>query len=165
MAIDLSDVLPTEPAAISFDKSISRGGRYDHCHRHRNFRKLDAYHFRQFDRQCFCADARFQPIGFIKQFEGRARAQRDEYDHREPADTVGRGESADRLKSNPKLEAARARGIEVLLLSDPVDSFWVMSASSFVVPRMLAPNLGVREFRKIPVLLFQLLGKLDDQFC
>ena len=36
------------------------------------------------------------------------------------------GESADRLKSNPKLEAARARGIEVLLLSDPVDAFWTM---------------------------------------
>ena len=86
MAIDLSDVLPTEPVAISFDKSISRGGRYHHCHRHRNFRKLDAYHFRQFDRQCFRADARFQPIGFTKQFEGHARAQRDEYDHREPAE-------------------------------------------------------------------------------
>ena len=32
------------------------------------------------------------------------------------------GESAARLKSNPKLEA-RARGIEVLLLTDPVDAF------------------------------------------
>ena len=29
------------------------------------------------------------------------------------------GEGLDRLKSNPKLEAARARGIEVLLLTDP----------------------------------------------
>ena len=29
------------------------------------------------------------------------------------------GDSIERLKSNPKLEAARARGIEVLLLSDP----------------------------------------------
>jgi molecular chaperone HtpG len=34
------------------------------------------------------------------------------------------GDSLDRLKSNPKLEAARARGIEVLLLTDPVDAFW-----------------------------------------
>src|SRR5262249_21458355 len=34
------------------------------------------------------------------------------------------GESVDRLKANPKLEAARARGIEVLLLTDPVDAFW-----------------------------------------
>src|SRR5262249_61666042 len=31
------------------------------------------------------------------------------------------GESPERLKANPKLEAARARGIEVLLLTDPVD--------------------------------------------
>jgi molecular chaperone HtpG len=34
------------------------------------------------------------------------------------------GDSTERLKSNPKLEAARARGIEVLLLSDPIDAFW-----------------------------------------
>ena len=41
------------------------------------------------------------------------------------------GESAERLKSNPKLEAARARGIEVLLLSDPVDAFWTMMPTRF----------------------------------
>ncbi len=34
------------------------------------------------------------------------------------------GESPERLKSNPKLEAARARGIDVLLLTDPVDALW-----------------------------------------
>ncbi len=36
------------------------------------------------------------------------------------------GENLERLKANPKLEAARARGIEVLLLTDPIDSFWTM---------------------------------------
>ena len=36
------------------------------------------------------------------------------------------GESAERLRANPKLEAARARGIEVLLLSDPIDAFSVI---------------------------------------
>ncbi len=41
------------------------------------------------------------------------------------------GDDIERLKSSPHLEGFRARGIEVLLLSDPVDSFWVMSASSF----------------------------------
>src|SRR5882762_9450702 len=41
------------------------------------------------------------------------------------------GESAERLKSNPKLEAARARGIEVLLLSDPVDAFWTSMPLDF----------------------------------
>src|SRR5579871_3404783 len=34
------------------------------------------------------------------------------------------GDSIERLKSNPRLEAAHARGIEVLLLTDPVDAFW-----------------------------------------
>src|SRR5436190_2493253 len=34
------------------------------------------------------------------------------------------GDSIERLKSNPKLESATARGIEVRLLTDPVDAFW-----------------------------------------
>jgi len=41
------------------------------------------------------------------------------------------GDSIDRLKSNPKLEAARARGIEVLLLTDPIDAFWTTLSLSF----------------------------------
>ena len=41
------------------------------------------------------------------------------------------GDSAERLKSNPKLEAARARGIEVLLLTDPVDAFWTSMPLDF----------------------------------
>jgi molecular chaperone HtpG len=41
------------------------------------------------------------------------------------------GESPERVKSNPKLEAARARGIEVLLLTDPVDAFWTAAPLGF----------------------------------
>jgi molecular chaperone HtpG len=41
------------------------------------------------------------------------------------------GDSLERVKSNPKLEAARARGIEVLLLTDPVDAFWTAGAPGF----------------------------------
>ncbi|MGY3511504.1 molecular chaperone HtpG [Bradyrhizobium lupini] len=41
------------------------------------------------------------------------------------------GDSIDRLKSNPRLEAATARGIEVLMLSDPVDAFWTSMPSEF----------------------------------
>src|SRR5262249_3291630 len=33
--------------------------------------------------------------------------------------------------SSPQLEGFRARGVEVLLLTDPVDSFWVRSAIGF----------------------------------
>ena len=41
------------------------------------------------------------------------------------------GDDIERLKSSPHLEGFRARGIEVLLLADPVDTFWVMSGVSF----------------------------------
>lgn len=41
------------------------------------------------------------------------------------------GDSIERLKSNPRLEAASARGLEVLLLSDPVDAFWTSMPSEF----------------------------------
>jgi molecular chaperone HtpG len=41
------------------------------------------------------------------------------------------GDSLDRLKSNPKLEAARSRGIEVLLLTDAVDAFWTSAPLDF----------------------------------
>ena len=39
------------------------------------------------------------------------------------------GESLERVRSNPKLEAARARGIEVLLLTDPVDALWTSTVA------------------------------------
>jgi molecular chaperone HtpG len=41
------------------------------------------------------------------------------------------GDSIERLKSNPRLEASAARGIEVLLLTDPVDAFWTSAKLDF----------------------------------
>jgi molecular chaperone HtpG len=41
------------------------------------------------------------------------------------------GDDIARLKSSPHLEGFRARGIEVLLLSDPVDTFWVTPGFGF----------------------------------
>lgn len=41
------------------------------------------------------------------------------------------GGSLEQLKASPQLEGFRARGIEVLLLTDSVDSFWVMNAPEF----------------------------------
>jgi molecular chaperone HtpG len=61
------------------------------------------------------------------------------------------GESADRLKSNPKLEAARARGIEVLLLSDPVDAFWTMMPSDFEGKPLKSLSKGEVDFGLIPL--------------
>ncbi|MBK9081510.1 MAG: molecular chaperone HtpG [Rhizobiales bacterium] len=41
------------------------------------------------------------------------------------------GDDARRLAASPQLEGFRARDIEVLLLSDPVDAFWVSTALGF----------------------------------
>ncbi len=41
------------------------------------------------------------------------------------------GTDRDRLASSPQIEGFRARGIEVLLLTDPVDSFWAASGVDF----------------------------------
>ncbi|GBR49555.1 molecular chaperone HtpG [Gluconobacter roseus] len=41
------------------------------------------------------------------------------------------GDSLDALKSSAQLEGFRARGVEVLLLSDPVDGFWPERLSSY----------------------------------
>ena len=40
------------------------------------------------------------------------------------------GDDMARLESSPHLEGFRARGIEVLLLADPVDSFWIMAGAA-----------------------------------
>ena len=41
------------------------------------------------------------------------------------------GGERERLRASPHLEGFRARGVEVLLLSDPVDSFWVTTLDGF----------------------------------
>jgi molecular chaperone HtpG len=40
-------------------------------------------------------------------------------------------ENAEKAKASPQLEGYRARDVEVLLLTDPVDSFWVRTALGF----------------------------------
>ncbi len=40
-------------------------------------------------------------------------------------------ESLEKAKASPQLEGYRARGVEVLLFTDPVDSFWVRTALGF----------------------------------
>ena len=62
------------------------------------------------------------------------------------------GESADRLRSNPKLEAARARGIEVLLLTDPIDAFWTMMPQEFEGKPLKSLSQGDVDFANIPLL-------------
>jgi molecular chaperone HtpG len=61
------------------------------------------------------------------------------------------GDNLDRLKSNPKLEAARARGIEVLLLTDPIDSFWTMGQADFEGKPLKSLSQGEVSFDLVPL--------------
>jgi molecular chaperone HtpG len=62
------------------------------------------------------------------------------------------GESVERLKSNPKLESAKARGIEVLLLTDPVDAFWTSAPLDFGGKPLKSLSQGDVDFGLIPLL-------------
>ena len=62
------------------------------------------------------------------------------------------GPSVERLKSNPKLESAGARGIEVLLLTDPVDAFWTAAALDFEGKPLKSLSQGDIDFGPIPLL-------------
>jgi molecular chaperone HtpG len=61
------------------------------------------------------------------------------------------GDSIERLKSNPKLESAKARGIEVLLLTDPVDAFWTSGPLDFGGKPLKSLSQGDVDFGLIPV--------------
>ena len=62
------------------------------------------------------------------------------------------GDSIERLKSNPKLESAAARGIEVLLLTDPVDAFWTSASLDFEGKPLKSLSQGDIDFGLIPLL-------------
>src|SRR3984957_8008751 len=69
------------------------------------------------------------------------------------------GDSIERLKSNPKLESATARGIEVLLLTDPVDAFWTAAPLDFGGKPLKSLSQGDVDFGLIPLLD----DKADDE--
>src|SRR3982751_4796003 len=62
------------------------------------------------------------------------------------------GDSIERLKSNPKLESAIARGIEVLLLTDPVDAFWTSARLEFGGKPLKSLSQGDVDFGLIPLI-------------
>ena len=62
------------------------------------------------------------------------------------------GDSLERLKSNPKLEVARARGVEVLLLIDPIDAFWTTLPQEFDGKPLKSLSQGNVDFGLIPKL-------------
>jgi len=61
------------------------------------------------------------------------------------------GDNAETIGSSPQLEGFRARGIEVLLLSDPVDSFWPDRLGTFEEKELKSVSQGVDDLEKFPV--------------
>ncbi len=62
------------------------------------------------------------------------------------------GDNLDRLKASPQLEAAAARGIEVLLFADPVDSFWSSLSLSFDGQKLRSLSQGEVDLSAVPLL-------------
>ncbi|WP_244544339.1 MULTISPECIES: molecular chaperone HtpG [unclassified Beijerinckia] len=61
------------------------------------------------------------------------------------------GDDAKQLAVGPQLEGFRARGIEVLLLSDPVDAFWVTTALGFDGKSFKSVTQGAADLKDIPL--------------
>lgn len=62
------------------------------------------------------------------------------------------GGKTEQLLSSPHLEGFRARGVEVLLLSDPVDSFWVTAGLDFDGKPFKSVTQGSADLALIPKL-------------
>jgi molecular chaperone HtpG len=60
------------------------------------------------------------------------------------------GESAEALRSSPQLEAALAKGCEVLLLDDPVDEFWVPEVREYEGKKFVSLTKGEVDLSRIP---------------
>ena len=60
------------------------------------------------------------------------------------------GDDIARLETSPHLEGFRARGVEVLLLADPVDNFWVTSGGSFEGKPLKSVTQGATDLTLIP---------------
>ncbi|MFT4097301.1 MAG: molecular chaperone HtpG [Rhodoblastus sp.] len=61
------------------------------------------------------------------------------------------GTDAASIAASPHLEGFRARGVEVLLLSDPVDSFWVSNAAGFDGKPFRSVTQGQADISQIPL--------------
>jgi molecular chaperone HtpG len=61
------------------------------------------------------------------------------------------GDDLARLEASQHLEGFRARGIEVLLLTDPIDNFWVMSGISFEGKPFKSVTQGSADLALIPL--------------
>ena len=61
------------------------------------------------------------------------------------------GEDIKRLAVSPQLEGFRARGIDVLLLPDPVDAFWVQTAVGYEGKPFKSVTQGAADIKLVPL--------------
>jgi molecular chaperone HtpG len=61
------------------------------------------------------------------------------------------GEDLKRLQASPQLEGFRARDVEVLLLPDPIDAFWVGTAAGFDGKPFKSVTQGAADIKAIPL--------------
>ncbi len=61
------------------------------------------------------------------------------------------GDDAKRLAASPQLEGFRARGVEVLMLCDPVDAFWVSTAAGYDGKPFKSVTQGAADIKAIPL--------------
>ena len=61
------------------------------------------------------------------------------------------GEDLKRLQASPQLEGFSARGLEVLLLPDPIDAFWVGSAAGYEGKPFKSISQGAADIKDIPL--------------
>ena len=59
------------------------------------------------------------------------------------------GDNLDALAKSPQLEGFRARGVEVLLLTDPIDEFWMPSVGNFKEKPFKSVTRGGADLDKI----------------
>jgi molecular chaperone HtpG len=62
------------------------------------------------------------------------------------------GDDIARLGASPHLEGFRARGVEVLLLADPIDSFWVVAGASYEGKPFKSVTQGAADLALIPLI-------------
>ncbi len=62
------------------------------------------------------------------------------------------GDDLKRLRASPQLEGFSARGIEVLLLPDPVDAFWVQSVTGYDGKPFKSVTQGAADIKTVPLL-------------
>src|SRR5213082_821850 len=59
------------------------------------------------------------------------------------------GDNLDLLQKSPQLEGFRARGVEVLLLTDPIDEFWMTAIGAYTEKPFKSATRGGADLDKI----------------